>query len=52
MTCRMAVDFLSVVTPWAETSGGSEAIAEATRFCTSTWAKSRSVPTLKVTCKE
>ena len=48
MICRMAVDFFLVTTPCCCT-GGSWDMAAATRFCTSTCAKSRSVPTLKVT---
>ena len=37
-----------VVTPSRRTSSGSFGSATATRFCTSTWAASRSVPSLKV----
>ena len=48
-TCRMAVETLLVTTPCCATCGGNCAMAEETRFCTSTWAKSRSVPTSKVT---
>ena len=47
--CRMAVDFFSTITPCACTDIGSEAIAALTLFCTSTCAKSRSVPISKVT---
>ena len=42
-------DRFLVVTPIARTRSGSVGRASATRFCTSTWAMSRSVPTLKVT---
>ncbi len=47
----MLGDFFMVVTPIRFTSSGSEAWAMATRFCTSTWAMFRSVPTAKVTSK-
>ncbi len=46
---RMLGDFFLVVTPVRLTSSGSLASATATRFCTSTWAVSRSVPSSKVT---
>ena len=49
MICRMAVDFFLVTTPCCWTGTGNCDIAAATRFCTSTCAKSRSVPTSKVT---
>ena len=41
--------FLRVTTPLRCTSSGSRGCAMATRFCTSTCALSRSVPSLKVT---
>ena len=40
------------VTPIARTSSGRRGSAIATRFCTSTWACSRSVPSLKVTVSD
>ena len=43
------VSFFLVMTPCCCTGDGSCAIAAATRFCTSTCAKSRSVPTWNVT---
>lgn len=43
------MDFFWVVTPWTWTACGSDDIAIATRFCTSTWAWSPSVPIAKVT---
>ncbi len=46
---RMLGDFFFVVTPMRLTSSGSLASATATRFCTSTWAVSRLVPSSKVT---
>ena len=48
---KMLGDFFIVVTPIRLTSSGSPAWAMATRFCTSTWAVSRSVPSLKVTSR-
>lgn len=42
-------DRFLVVTPTCLTTSGSEGIAIATRFCTSTWAMFRFVPTLNVT---
>ena len=42
-------EFLRTVTPSRRTSSGSRGSATATRFCTSTCALSRSVPSLKVT---
>ncbi len=48
-TIKMSGEFLRVVTPLRWTSSGSRGCAIATRFCTSTWALSRSVPSLKVT---
>ena len=42
-------DCFCVVTPSRRTSSGSRASAIATRFCVSTCALSRSVPSLKVT---
>ena len=49
MICRIAVDFFWALTPCTCTACGSEASAVATRFCTSTCAKLRSVPILNVT---
>ncbi len=37
-----------MLTPSRRTSSGRRGSAEATRFCTSTWALFRSVPSLKV----
>jgi hypothetical protein len=48
---RMLGDFFFVVTPMRLTSSGSFASATATRFCTSTWAVSRLVPSSKVTSR-
>jgi hypothetical protein len=48
-TIRMSGLFLRVTTPLRCTSSGSRGCAIATRFCTSTCALSRSVPSLKVT---
>ena len=45
----MLGDFFLVVTPCRFTSSGSLASAIDTRFCTSTWAMSMSVPRSKVT---
>ena len=45
----MFVDCFLTVTPCRCTSSGSCGSAIATRFCTSTWAVSRSVPISKVT---
>ena len=42
-------DRLMVDTPTCLTSLGSVGMARLTRFCTSTWAMFRSVPTLNVT---
>ena len=47
--CRIDVDFFWTVRPCACTEAGSEASAVLTRFCTSTCAKSRSVPIWNVT---
>ena len=47
-TRRMAVDRFLVVTPRRRTSSGSFGVAMATRFWTSTWAKSGLVPSLNV----
>ena len=47
----MLGDFFFVVTPIRLTSSGSLASATETRFCTSTWAVSRSVPSSKVTSR-
>src|SRR5438105_2436764 len=52
MICRMAVDFFLVITPCCCTAWGNCARAAETRFCTSTWAQLRSVPTLTVTVSE
>ena len=41
--------FLRVVTPSARTESGSRGSADATRFCTSTCAVSRLVPSLNTT---
>ena len=41
-----------VVMPRRRTSSGRRGSATATRFCTSTWALSRSVPSLKVTVSD
>jgi len=45
----MLGDFFFVDTPFCFTASGSLGMASETRFCTSTWAMSRSVPTAKVT---
>ena len=45
----MSGEFLRTVTPIRRASSGSRGSAIATRFCTSTWARSRSVPSAKVT---
>ena len=45
----MSGELLRVVTPWRRTSSGRRGSATATRFCTSTCAVSRSVPSAKVT---
>ena len=42
-------DRLIVVTPICLTTSGSVGMARLTRFCTSTWAMFRFVPTLNVT---
>ena len=47
----MLGDFFLVVTPIRLTSSGSLASATATRFCTSTWAVSRFVPSSNVTSR-
>ena len=47
----MSGDCFFVVTPIRCTSGGSTGIAIATRFCTSTCAVSRLVPSLNVMLK-
>ncbi|MBA7658416.1 hypothetical protein ES703_66367 [subsurface metagenome] len=49
---RIDVDFFCTVTPWFCTDVGSCDSAAETRFCTSTCAKLRSVPILKVTVRE
>jgi hypothetical protein len=49
---RIAVDFFWTVTPWLCTACGNCDTALATRFCTSTCAKLRSMPILKVTVRE
>ena len=46
---RKSVELFRTVTPDATTSGGRRAVADATRFSTSTWAWLGSVPSLKVT---
>ncbi len=48
MTISRSGDDLSVVTPMRRTSSGRRGRAMATRFCTSTCAVSRSVPSLNV----
>ena len=48
-TIRMSGEFFRVTTPLRCTSSGNCGCAIATRFCTSTCALSRSVPSLKVT---
>ena len=48
MTISRSGELLSVVTPSRRTSSGSRGSAMATRFCTSTCALSRSVPSLNV----
>ena len=48
----MSGEFLRTVTPSRRTSSGSRGSAIATRFCTSTWAMSRSVPSAKVTVSD
>ena len=47
----MSVDCFLVIMPCRCTSSGSLGTAIATRFCTSTWAMSRSVPTSNVTVR-
>ena len=49
ITISMSGEFLRTVTPIWRTSSGSRGSAIATRFWTSTWAMSRSVPSAKVT---
>src|SRR5260370_42464173 len=49
---RIAVDLFCTVTPWFWTDWGSCDSALDTRICTSTCAKLRSVPILKVTVTE
>src|SRR5262245_22777109 len=44
----MLGDRFRTVTPVALTTSGSSGVAWVTRFCTSTWAVFRSVPSLKV----
>ena len=44
-------EVLTVVTPRSRTSCGRRGSAWATRFCTCTWARSTSVPSLKVTVR-
>jgi hypothetical protein len=44
--------FFFTVTPWRFTSSGSTAWASDTRFCASTFAMSRSVPTSKDTSSD
>jgi hypothetical protein len=49
---RIAVDFFWTVTPcFCTASGNCDSAELETRFCTSTCAKSRSVPILKVTIR-
>ena len=47
----MLGDCFLTVTPVALTTSGSIGSAWETRFCTSTWAVSRSTPSLKVTVR-
>ena len=47
----MSGDRFLTVTPMAWTTSGSVGWAMATRFCTSTWAMLRSVPSSKVTSR-
>ena len=47
----MSGEDFTVTTPKRLTSSGSFGKTWATRFCTCTWARSRSVPTLKVTVR-
>ena len=47
----MSGDRFLTVTPMALTTSGSVGWAMATRFCTSTWAMFRSVPSSKVTSR-
>ena len=47
----MSGDCFCTVTPSVRTSAGSCGVARATRFCTSTWAVSRLVPSAKVTVR-
>src|SRR4051812_13246290 len=51
MTRRMSGDFLRVVTPVCLTTSGSDGSARLTRFCTSTCARLRLTPCLKVTVR-
>jgi hypothetical protein len=51
-TWTMLVDCLRVVTPWRCTSWGRRGTTLDTRFCTSTWAMSTSVPSSNVTSSE
>ncbi len=48
-TISMSGEFFATLTPSRRTSSGSRGSAIATRFCTSTWARSRLVPSSKVT---
>ena len=47
----MSGDILRVATPVAFSTSGSFGRARFTRFCTSTWARFRSIPCLKVTVR-
>ena len=47
----MLGDFFLTLTPVCLTSFGNVGSARLTRFCTSTWAMSRSVPTSNVTVR-
>ncbi len=49
--CSSAVLFFCTLTPCACTGSGSEASAICTRFCTSTWSMSGSVPIWNVTVR-
>ena len=48
---RISGERLSVVTPAALITSGKLGMARLTRFCTSTWAMSRSTPWWKVTVR-
>src|SRR5439155_21984911 len=47
----MSGDRFLTVTPMARVTSGSDGVAMATRFCTSTWAVFTSVPSAKVTSR-